>query len=115
MMDESAFDNLAANDQTRQLYAFSQNFVGNQIPIPDLEQVNAMLLKRYKVTIVVVDRTVTVERDGNRTVLTPWEANRVVFLESTNVGKLTYGILAEETRQNKTCLLYTSPSPRDRG
>jgi hypothetical protein len=108
MMDENTFDNLAANQQTREQYAFSQNFVGTQIPIPDLEQVNTMMQKRYKLTIVVVDRTVTTERDGIRTVQTPWEANKIVFLESLKVGKLMYGILAEETRKSPKCLYEKS-------
>jgi Phage major capsid protein E len=101
LMDQTTFDNLADNDQVKQYFAFSQGFVGSGVPIPDLEQVNAMLLKRYKLTIVIVDRTVITERDGVRTVKTPWAANKVIFLETQNVGRLMYGILAEETRQSK--------------
>jgi hypothetical protein len=104
MMDDSTFDSLAANQQTREQYAFNQNFAGSNIPTPDLDQVNSMLKNRYKLTIVIVNRTVVTERDGVRTVQTPWAANKVVFLESTNVGKLVYGILAEETRQNKAVM-----------
>ena len=102
MMDESTFDSLAANQQTRDQYAFSQNFGGQNvsIPIPDLEQVNTLMQKRYKLTIVIVDRTVVAERDGKRTNQTPWAANKIVFLESAKVGKLVYGILAEETHKN---------------
>jgi hypothetical protein len=101
MMDQNTFDNLAANDQTRQYFAFSQNFVGSSVPVPDQEQVNMMLQKRYKLTIVIVDRTVITERDGIRTVQTPWAENKVIFLETQKVGRLVYGILAEETRQSK--------------
>jgi len=101
MMDENTFDSIASNEQVRQYFAFSQNFVGSNIPIPDLEQVNTMLQKRYKLTIVIVDRTVITERDGKRTVQTPWAANKVIFLETQKVGRLVYGILAEETRQSK--------------
>jgi len=101
MMDESTFDNIAANEQVRQYFAFSQNFVGSNIPIPDLDQVNSMLQKRYKLTIVIVDRTVITERDGVRTVQIPWAENKVVFLETQKVGRLVYGILAEENRQSK--------------
>ena len=101
MMDDATFDNFSANQQTREQYAFSQNFVGSQIPVPDLDQVNAMMQKRHKLTIVIVDRTIITERDGKRTVQTPWEENMVVFLETQNVGRLVYGILAEETRQSK--------------
>jgi hypothetical protein len=101
MMDDNTFANFAANEQVRQYFAFSQNFVGANIPIPDLEQINAMLAKRYKLTIVIVDRTVITERDGVRSVQTPWAENKVVFLETQKVGRLVYGILAEETRQSK--------------
>jgi hypothetical protein len=102
MMDQNTFDNLAANEQTRQYFAFSQNFVGSSVPVPDQEQVNSMLQKRYKLTIVIVDRTVITERDGIRTVQTPWAENKVIFLETQKVGRLVYGILAEETRQSKS-------------
>lgn len=101
MMDQNTFDNMAANDQVRQYFAFSQNFVGSSVPVPDQEQVNNMLQKRYKLTIVIVDRTVITERDGKRTVQIPWAENKVVFLETQKVGRLVYGILAEETRQSK--------------
>lgn len=101
MMDQSTFDNLADNAQTKQYFAFSQGFVGANIPVPDLEMVNAMLLKRFKLTIVIVDRTIITERDGVRTVKTPWAANKVIFLETQKVGRLMYGMLAEESRQSK--------------
>jgi hypothetical protein len=44
----------------------------------DIEQMNAS--KRYKLTIVIVDRTVITERDGVRTVQTPWAENKSCFL-----------------------------------
>lgn len=103
MMDDATFENFAANPQIRQYFAFSQNFSGDNsnIPILDLDQVNMVLQKRYKLTIVIIDRTVITERDGKRTVQTPWSENKVVFLETQKVGRLVYGILAEETRQSK--------------
>lgn len=101
MMDQNTFDNMAANEQVRQYFAFSQNFVGSNVPVPDQEQVNSMLQKRYKLTIVIVDRTIITERDGVRTVKTPWAENKIIFLETQKVGRLIYGILAEETRQSK--------------
>jgi len=99
-MDEGTFDNLAANKQTREQYAFSMNFVGSTIPVPDEEQVQGLLQRRLGLTIMLVDRTVTVERDGTRTVISPWESGNIVLTETSNVGKLMYGILAEETRQS---------------
>jgi hypothetical protein len=109
-LDEATFDNIAMNAQTKEQFAFSQGFVGSNIPTPDFEQVNALLQRRLGLTMIIIDRTITVERDGKRTVLTPWEANHVVLTETTNVGKLMYGILAEETRQSPKALYTKSGS-----
>lgn len=105
-MDEGAFDSLAESKQVKEQYAFSQGFVGTTIPTPDFEQVNALLQRRLGLTIVIVDRTITVEKNGKRTVLTPWEANHIILTDGTNVGKLFYGILAEESRKSPKAL-YT--------
>lgn len=111
-MDETTFDYLAANQQTRDQWAFTNNFAGSNtiVPTPDLEQVNSMMQRRCKLTIMVIDRTVTTERDGVRTVQTPWEPGKVVFTETMKVGKLMYGILAEETRKSPKCLYEKSGS-----
>lgn len=110
MMSDTTFDKLAENDQTRQNFAFSQNFVGSNIPTPDYEQVNALMQRKFGLTIVIVDRTVTTERDGVRTVHTPWATDNVIFLTSTKVGKLAYGILAEETRKSPKVMYEKSGS-----
>jgi hypothetical protein len=112
LMSDTAFDKLAENEQTRQNFAFSQNFSGDNanIPTPDLIQVNGLMQRKFGLTIVVIDRTVTTERDGVRTVHTPWETDNVIFLTSMNVGKLTYGILAEETRMSPKAMYEKSGS-----
>lgn len=110
MMSDVTFDKLAENAQTRENFAFSQNFVGSNIPTPDLEQVNGLMQRKFGLTIVVVDRTVTTERDGVRTVHTPWATDNVIFLTSPKVGKLAYGILAEETRKSPKVMYEKSGS-----
>lgn len=110
MMSDVTFDKLASNQQTRENYAFSQNFVGSNVPTPDLEQVNAMMQRKFGLTIIVVDRTITTERDGVRTVHTPWATDNVIFLTSPKVGKLAYGILAEETRKSPKVMYEKSGS-----
>ena len=112
MMSDTSFDLFAENAETRQNFAFSQNFAGENanIPVPDLMQVNTMLQRKHGVQIIIVDRTVTTEKDGVKTVHTPWEANKVVFLTSKKVGKLVYGILAEETRKSPKCMYEKSGS-----
>ena len=110
MMSDTAFDKFAENDQTRQNFAFSQGFVGSSIPTPDLEQINALMQRKFGLSIIVVDRTVTTERDGVRTVHTPWAVNNVIFLTSPNAGKLAFGILAEETRKSAKVMYEKSGS-----
>ena len=110
MMSDTTFDKLAENAQTRENFAFSQNFVGTNIPTPDFEQVNALMQRKFGLTIVVVDRTVTTEKDGVRTVHTPWATDNVIFLTSPKVGKLAYGILAEETRKSPKVMYEKSGS-----
>lgn len=105
-MSDATFDLFAQNQQTRENYAFTQNFVGTAIPTPDQEQVNALMQRKFGLTIIVVDRTVTTERDGVRTIHTPWETNNVVLTTTMKVGKLQYGILAEETRKSPK-VMYT--------
>lgn len=110
MMSDVAFDKLAENKETRENFAFTQGFVGTQIPTPDLQQVNDLMQRKFGLTIVIVDRTVTTERDGVRTVNTPWAVDNVIFLTSTKVGKLAYGILAEETRKSPKVMYEKSGS-----
>lgn len=110
MMTDTSFDKFASNQQTREMYAFTQNFVGTAIPVPDLEQVNSMLQRKFGLSIIIVDRTVTTERDGVRTVHTPWAVDNVLFLTSNKVGKLVYGILAEETRKSPKVMYEKSGS-----
>lgn len=112
MMSDTTFDKLADNEQTRQNFAFSQNFSGDNanIPTPDLTQVNTLMQRKFGLTIIVVDRTVTTERDGVRTINTPWEVDNVIFLTSNKVGKLQYGILAEETRKSVKVMYEKSGS-----
>jgi hypothetical protein len=112
MMSDITFDKLAENAQTRQNFAFSQNFSGENanIPTPDLDQVNGLMQRKFGLTIVVIDRTVTTERDGVRTVHTPWATDNLIFLTSPKVGKLAYGILAEETRKSNKVMYEKSGS-----
>jgi hypothetical protein len=110
LMSDTAFDKMADNQQTRENFAFSQGFVGSTIPTPDFQQVNELMQRKFGLAIVIVDRTVITERDGVRTVNTPWAVDNVIFLTSMNVGELTYGILAEETRKSPKVMYEKSGS-----
>lgn len=94
-MDKATFNNLAATDQAKELYAFKIGFVGSNVPIPDLVQVNSYTSDRYGFTIEIIERAVRYERNGKQTVVKPWKAGSVIFQTSEQVGNLVYARLAE--------------------
>jgi hypothetical protein len=100
-MNRSTWDNLRRTTQAKELYAFSVGFNGTSVPTPNLEQFNAALFSDIGVTISIVDRSVTFEKNGKRTTKYPWADNAVVFLTEMMVGTLTYGRLAEEDHPAK--------------
>lgn len=97
-MDRNTWNLFKANTQVKNEWAFSVGFVGATIPnVPTLEIANGFLQSAYGFQITVIDRQMFVEKNGKRSVTTPWAANIVCFLTDLNVGTLTYGSLAEET------------------
>lgn len=99
MMDSTAFDNLAATKQVKDSFAFSQGFVGTTVPTPDFDQVNALMQRKYKFTIQIVDRSVRIEKNGIQTAKKPWQDGSVVFVCSTEVGTVVYATLAEKNHK----------------
>ncbi|QDK80837.1 hypothetical protein EXU85_20380 [Spirosoma sp. KCTC 42546] len=96
MLDRSAFNNLVNTTQAKQLFAFSQSFVGSAIPAPSLSQMNSFVSDRYGFTFQIVERSVRYEKNGTQTAVKPWATGAAVFLTSTQVGTLVYAKLAEE-------------------
>lgn len=101
MMDRGTWNVFRKNTQVREMFAFSLGFTGSNVPVPNLEQVNSFMASNYNIEIKVVDRSVTFEKNGTRTVKYPWAENAVVFLTQMQVGTLTYGRLAEEDHPAK--------------
>jgi len=97
-MDDVTFDNFVATAQVRDYFAWTLKFVGTAVPTPSLEDINTALKKdnKYRVTIHIVDRKVVNEKNGVRTVVTPWSEGKVVFTGTTEVGVLAYARLAEQ-------------------
>jgi hypothetical protein len=95
MMDETTFNNFAKQDQVKNLWAASNNFFGTAVPIPTLDQVNKAVQGSFGWTIEIVDRSVTFEKNGVKTKLTPWSSGQVIGITTDQVGTLTWGRLAE--------------------
>lgn len=96
MMERNTFNTMRRHAQVRELYAAGMGFAGQNIPVPNFDQVNGALQNNYGVTIEIVDRTINYERSNGDTVtVNPWTANVVVFLTGDQVGSLTWSRLAE--------------------
>jgi hypothetical protein len=99
-MDDVTFDSFVKTQQVKEFYAVYIGWqqTAAQIPYITTERMNAALKadNRYRFTIHIVDRTVTVEKNGSRKTLTPWSAGKVIFTTSKEVGVLTYARLGEQ-------------------
>lgn len=101
MMDKTAFNNFKKSTQVKELFAANIGFMGSNIPVPTLKQVNEALNENYSFQIKIIDRTIRFEKNGVQTSIKPWADGAVTFLTSEQVGRLVYGQLAEEVHKAK--------------
>lgn len=106
LMDDIAFENFRSKAEVKELYAAGLNFTGANIPTPNYEQVNSTLKGNKLPTIVLIDRSVTVEKNGIRTSVTPWAEGVVVFTDTLNFGRVVWSNLIESIKPKKD-VLYT--------
>lgn len=108
MLDRTALTNLAATTEVKQLFAFNLGFAGSAIPSPSYDQINALAQSRLGVSFELVDRSVTLERNGIQTVVKPWADGAVVMLAQDQVGSLIYARLAEQNHPVATVAYQTA-------
>lgn len=96
MLDKATFNNLAKCQQTKDLFAFFQGFVGATIPVPSLTQINQVAQDRFGFTFEIVDRTVKLERNGVQTTVRPWATGAIIGICNEITGDLVYARLAEQ-------------------
>jgi len=101
MLDRGAFNNMAKTTQAKELFAFSQNFVGSNIPTPSLAQLNTFTSDRFGFTFEIVTKSFRYEKNGVQTTVTPWATGALVFLTQEEVGTLTWARLAEMNPSNQ--------------
>ncbi len=102
MMDDVTASYVAENEQVKNNFAFSGGIatVGSNVPSLDDEQLVLFFKKKFSLKLIIVDRQITTEKNGKRTTHAPWESGIVTFLPSEKIGRLVYGVLAEDTRRN---------------
>ena len=98
------------SDEGRQLaanYASQVVLENSVLPVPTPQKFDEAFAAEYGgVKFLKINRTVTIEKDGKRKKIRPWNDNKIVFLPSEEVGALVYGTLAEETNP-VTGVVYT--------
>jgi hypothetical protein len=99
-MDDVTFDNFVRTQQVKEFYAVYIGWqqTATQIPYITLERMNTALKSdnRYRFTIHIIDRTITVEKNGTRQTVTPWSQGKVILTTSKEVGVLQYARLGEQ-------------------
>jgi hypothetical protein len=95
LIERVAFNNLAKTTQAKELFAFNSGFVGSNIPVPSLAQVNSFTSDRYGFVFEIVDRSVKYEKNGTQTAVKPFATGAVTFVCDDVVGSLTWARLAE--------------------
>jgi hypothetical protein len=97
-LNKAAYNQIRHSGEAKALYAASiGNYTGNNAIIPTPSQLNALMADEYNVKFLVIERSVRYEKDGKQVGVKPFAANTLVFLTTEQVGRLVYGILAEET------------------
>lgn len=89
---------LYKNEQVKQQFAFSQNFVGANIPTMDFEQLASVFRRKWDVTLHRVNKRVKTELDGVKTPHKPWKEGVCAFTCDSKLGDLVWTNCAEATR-----------------
>lgn len=95
LMDRVTFNQMAATNEGRQLYASASGFFGANIPVPTFEQMNDATRAKYGFEIRIIERTVRLEKNGSKVAIRPWKAGSVVAITTNELGSLTHARLAE--------------------
>ncbi len=99
MLDRATFNNIVKTTEAKDLVAVNTGNFGDTRPVPNLARLNQATQDEFGYTFQIVDRSVTIEKNGVRTSYKPWAAGAVVALTSAQVGTLTYAKLAEMNHQ----------------
>lgn len=73
----------------------------SKLSTPTKSIFNEAMKDKYGVDIVVVDRLVTFEKNGEKTKYRPWDDNRVIYLTDDIVGSFVHGTVAEANHKVK--------------
>ena len=97
----STYRELKKERWARELVADSKDITytdSTKLPIPNATAFDEAFATEFGgIQFLKIDRTVYFEKNGKRTPVKPFNANKLVFLSTTMVGSLVWGTLAEVT------------------
>ena len=96
--DDAFLKAFYANVQVRQQYAFNQGFVGDKIPVLDLEKAQEVVRRKWGVELHRVARKIRTELNGVRKNETSWAEGTAAFTCDQRLGSLVWTDLVESTR-----------------
>lgn len=98
---KSTYNKLRATQGAKELVADAQGKVydnDTKLPVPTAPTFDSAFEDEFGCSFLKIDRTVITEKNGKRTPVKPFNANKLTFLvDSNEVGALVWGTLAEKT------------------
>lgn len=115
MLAKETYDLLRQSAEARALVASYRGAVvvggdATAYPVPSPTAFNEAVQDEHGVAFKVVNRSVTVEKNGTRSTIRPWNKSKVIFLVGEQVGALVYGAHPEETHP-VAGVTYSKPQP----
>lgn len=100
---KSTYDKIRKSQWAKELVAAYKEMTvtgDTVLPVPTAAAFDQAFESEYGVSFLKIDRSVSYEKNGQRTSYKPFNANKLVFLpDANNVGSLVWGTLAEDTNR----------------
>lgn len=94
-MDKTTFNAFKANQEVKNAYAGFSKVASNLIFRLNKAELDAYMAEEFGLSIIVVDKTVQIEKGGKKVGYEPWERGNVTFTTSLALGTLAWSELAE--------------------
>lgn len=96
--DDAFLKAFYSNEQVRQQYAFNQGFVGDKIPVLDLEKAQEVVRRKWGAQLHRVARKIRSELNGVRQSDEAWAKGTAAFTCDQRLGSLVWTDLVESQR-----------------
>ena len=94
-IDRITYRSFKENEQVKKAFAGFHKTNPNYIFRVNQEELQKFLSEEFGLTIIVIDKVIQIEKNGEKTAVEPWKRGNLTFTTTTNMGTLTYGELAE--------------------